>query len=66
MLLLNSIYLSRTLISIVDIVNDQPNPLVFYKTFLELDGANMLSILSFDSRSMKFLLDDCFSEHFSA
>ena len=64
-MLLNSIYLSRTLISIVDIVNDQPNPQVFYKTFLELDGANMVSILSFDSRSMKFLLDDCFSEHFS-
>lgn len=58
LLLLNSIYLSKTLSSIVDIVNDQPNPLVFYKTFLELDGANMVSILSFDSRSMSFLLDD--------
>ena len=52
--------------AIVDIVNVQPNPLVFYKTFLELDGANMVSILSFDSRSMNFLLDDCFSEHFTA
>jgi hypothetical protein len=50
----------------VDLVNDQPNPLVFYKTFLELDGANMISILSFDSRSMRFLLDDCFNEYFSA
>ena len=64
--MLNSIYLSKTISSIVDVVNDQPNPLVFYKTFLELDGANMVSILSFDSRSMSFLLNDDFSEHFSA
>jgi hypothetical protein len=50
------------------IVQDQPNPLVFYKTFLELDGANMASILSFDSRSMAHLLheqfESCFSEKY--
>ena len=27
--------------------------------------ANMVSMLSFDSRSMEFLLDDGFEEHFS-
>ena len=44
----------------------QANPSVFYKSFLELDGTNMASILSFDSRSMKYILDDRFSEFFSS
>jgi hypothetical protein len=35
----------------------QPTPFVFYKSFLEFDGANMASILSFDSRSMTHLLN---------
>lgn len=51
--------------NIVDIVNDQPNPGVFYKSFLELNVANMTSILSFDSRSMKYLLKDEFESFFS-
>ena len=55
----------KTQSDIVDLVNDQPNPKVFYKSFLEFDGANMVSILSFDSRSMQYLLQDEFSDHFS-
>jgi hypothetical protein len=31
---------------------------MFYTAYLELDGANMASILSFDSGSMSYLLDD--------
>jgi hypothetical protein len=46
------------------LINEQPNPTVFYKSLLELDGANMVSILSFDSRSMDQLLSDDFSEYF--
>ena len=49
----------------MDIVNDQPNPGVFYKSCLELDDANMTSILAFDSRSMTYLLKDEFSSHFN-
>jgi len=42
---------------------------MFYKSFLELNGANMVSILAFDNKSMKILLDektnkDYFSEEF--
>jgi hypothetical protein len=42
---------------------------MFYKSFLELNGANMVSMLAFDSRSMKVLLDektnkDYFKEEF--
>jgi hypothetical protein len=40
------------------LVEDQANPGVFFKSFLELDGANMVSILTFDSRSLRILLDD--------
>ena len=66
LLLFQSIYVCKTLTDVVDIVNDQPDPKVFYKSFLELNGANMTSILSFDSRSMSYLLDPVFSEHFSS
>jgi hypothetical protein len=45
---------------------EQPNPTVFYKSLLELDGANMVSILSFDGRSMTQLLSEEFEEHFSS
>jgi hypothetical protein len=48
------------------LVEDQPNPLVFYKAFLEFDGSNMTSILSFDSRSMAALLSDSNAEHFDS
>jgi len=65
LLLMQSLYVCKTQSDIVDMVNDQPNPGVFYKSFLELDGTNLASILSFDSRSMEYLLDDSFAEHFS-
>jgi len=60
LLLFNSIYLAKTLSNIIELVTDQPNPSVFYKSFLEFDGSNMVSILSFDSRSMEYLLSDEF------
>jgi len=65
LLLFNSLYVCKTLSEIIDIVNDQPDPQVFYKSFLELNGTNMVSILSFDSRSMSYLLSDQFAQHFS-
>ena len=63
-MLFKSLYVCKTLTDIVDIVNDQPNPSVFYKSCLELDMCNMVSILSFDTRSMKYLLDDQFENFF--
>ena len=65
LLVLSSLYLCKTLSDIIDIVDDQPKPLIFFKSLLELNGTNMTSVLSFDSRSMKFLLDaEAFSEYF--
>lgn len=65
LLLFNSLYVCKTLTDIIDIVTAQPEPLVFYKSFLELNGTNMVSVLSFDSRSMQYLLKDDFAKHFS-
>jgi hypothetical protein len=42
----------------------QPNPSVFFKSFLEFDASNLVSLLSFDSRAMKHLLQDDFSNYF--
>ena len=65
LLLFQSLFVCKTQSDIVELVQDQPHPAVFYKSFLEFDGANMTSILSFDSRSMGALLADCHSEYFS-
>ena len=43
----------------------QPDPRFFYKTFLELGGANFCSILSFDSYSMESLLSEDNEQYFS-
>lgn len=43
---------------IYDIVRLQPKPEIFFKSFLELDLTNMVSILAFDARSMGYLLSD--------
>ena len=64
LMLMQSLYVCKTQSDIVDLVNCQPNPSVFYKSFLELDGTNLTSILSFDSRSMEYLLDERFNEYF--
>lgn len=65
LLLFQSLYVCSTTSKIIDLVNDQPYPVVFYTAFLELDGANMASILSFDSRSMQYLLHDNFDGYFT-
>ena len=38
------------------IMNLESNSLIFFKSLLELDMANMISILSFDSKIVKSLL----------
>ena len=49
----------------MNIVKAQPNPSLFYKSFLEFDGANIISALAFDSRSLEHLLGDHFDTYFS-
>jgi len=65
LLLFKSLYYAKTSESISDLVRCQPNPTVFYKSFLELNGSNFTSMLSFDSRSMVYLLADQFKPFFT-
>lgn len=37
-------------------MNEQPNPSVFFKTFLELNKSNMLNLIAFDSKAVGALL----------
>lgn len=46
LMLIMSIYASKTFSHVYQIVSDQPNPLIFYKSFLELDAGNIISMLS--------------------
>lgn len=55
---LQSLYYCQTMEELYTLVELQPVPSIFFKGCLELDGSNMVSILAFDSRSMKHLLDD--------
>ena len=56
-LIIQSFFLTKTNSEIVDLVHKQPNPGLFYKTFLELSCNNMCSILAFDNASMEYLLN---------
>jgi len=65
LLILQSLYVSKTQSHIVNLIEQQPNPSVFYKSCLELYCANMVSLLNFDSNSMKILLDEKYETYFS-
>jgi hypothetical protein len=65
LLILQSFYVSGTTSDIIRLIKMQPDPRFFYKTFLELGGANFCSILSFDSMSMDSLLAEENEQYFS-
>ncbi len=60
LLILQSFYLCETRKQIYQLVKLQPNPKLFYKTFLELNVSNITTMMSFDGKSMEYLLS---SEH---
>lgn len=64
-MIFQSFYLTKSNYEVVSLVQKQPNPSLFYKTFLELDIANMTSILSFDTGSMSSLLNQRNFEYFN-
>lgn len=63
-LILQSLYLCKSQLEIENLVRMQPNPKFFYKSFLEFDGANLLSMLAFDSGSMEALLNENNEKYF--
>ena len=63
--MLKSFYMCSTHSQILDLVRKQPNPTFFYKSFLELDGANLVTLLAFDSQVMASLLSSDNSKYFN-
>ena len=49
---------------IAKLIEEQPQPAIFYKSFLEIEINNLVSILGFDSRSIKALLNEKHCENF--
>lgn len=64
-MILISFYLCKTTSEITGLIKLQPSPGFFYKSFLELNGGNFLSMLSFDSGSVELLLSEENEGHFS-
>lgn len=64
LLLIQSMYLASTIYDVQTLVKLQPKPQFFYKSFLELDCANLVYILSFDSTCIRAILDEKYEHHF--
>jgi len=61
---MQSVFRCETSLDVLKLVGMQANPKIFFESFLELDRKNMVSILSFDSNSIKSLLSEQFSDYF--
>lgn len=55
---MQSLYLCKQIDNIIQLVQMQPNPSLFYKSFFELGSSNLTTILSFNSHNIAFLLDE--------
>lgn len=58
LMIMQSIYSSKTISEVGIIVKEQPSPKIFFKVFLELGMKTLLSYLAFDRVSIKELLSD--------
>ena len=58
LLLLQSIYASKTVDDVEVIVKCQPDPKVFFKIFLELGVKSMIPYLSFSTKSIEEVLHE--------
>ena len=52
------------MLQIEKLVRIQPEPGFFYKSFLEFNGGNFITMLAFSSGSIEALLSDDNKEHF--
>ena len=62
-MLIQSIYTAKTPTEVALLVAEQPSPLIFYKTFLELGCKSLLSFLAFDRRAISTLLEEPNTKH---
>ena len=64
LLMLRSLYKSASVANMQALINEQPNPRIFFKVFLELDLNCLLPFISFDNQSISKLLNDKNCEYF--
>jgi hypothetical protein len=64
LMLVQSLYASKTASDVSHLVALQPSPALFFKVFLELGMKSMVPYLSFDSRSVKSILSPEHDEYF--
>ena len=56
LLFLQSLYMTASDDNMAKIIVEQPNTNIFFKSYLELELSNLVTLLSFDNRSIKALL----------
>ena len=66
LLLCSSMYYTSSINEVSKLVALQPSPTIFFKSLFEFNGSNLVSILAFDSHSIKSLLEDKNSSHFQS
>jgi len=57
------VYASKNLTDITTLVKLQPDPVLFFKVFLELKMKSILQYISFDRQSIAYMFDDK-NDHF--
>ena len=65
LLLFQSIYNCKQQVLIVRLIENQPLPKVFFKSFDEIDMSNMVTQLAYDSRPIQILLKQENDKYFS-
>ena len=55
-IVMQSIFRCETVVEISKIISIQPDPTIFFKTFFEMDWANLVQIFSFESRLVVSLM----------
>lgn len=58
LLLLRNLYYCNSTEKMANMIKEQPNSRIFFKSFLELDMSNLASVLSFDNRLVQALLSE--------
>ena len=58
LMLVQSVFQCDNAMEIVELIDLQPSPAIFFKSFMELDQANLVQIMAFDSKIIRKLLEN--------
>lgn len=63
LIVIQSLFMSDSAMDVIELIKMQPDPMLFFKSYMELDQSNMIQIFSFDSRIIKTLMDFEFTDY---